>query len=287
MQMNMLAKTFDVFTNEGVVKKYLDDFLPELLSFAVQLIIAILLLIIGTKIVKWVTRHIIKGMERKHVDAGLRTFLGSLIKYGLYFVLGMMILSQFGVTTSSVVALLGSAGVTIGLAMQGSLSNFAGGVLILLMKPFSVGDYIIEHGTNKEGTVSAITLFYTKLTTVDNKVIMIPNGKLAGESITNVSMMDKRRVDIRVGVSYESDLAKVKEVLNHVIDEETTVLREEPIQVFVAELADSSIEMELRVWVKSEDYWDTKWRLTENVKISFDKNAISIPFPQLDVQIKQ
>ena len=225
-------------------------------------------------------------MEKGNTETGVITFLCSLVKYALYFVLCMIILSQFGVTTGSVVAVLGSAGLTVGLALQGSLQNFAGGVLILLLKPFAVGDYIIDNGSGDEGTVSAITIYYTKLLTIDNRMILIPNGSLSNSSITNVTGMEKRRVDIVVGVAYESDLAKVKKVLEQVVASEPAVLTEEAKDVFVSELADSSVNMGIHVWVKTSDYWTAKWRMTENIKNALDENGISIPYPQLDVQVK-
>jgi small conductance mechanosensitive channel len=198
----------------------------------------------------------------------------------------MIILSQFGVTTGSVVAVLGSAGLTAGLALQGSLSNFAGGVLILLLKPFEVGDYIVDHTGGQEGTVHEITIFYTKLLTIDNRMVMIPNGSLSDSCITNASRMEKRRIDLTVGVAYSSDLAKVKQVLSDLVQEDSSVLKNEPIDIFVNKLGDSSIEMGIHVWVKNTEFWSSKWRLTENIKIAFDAHEITIPFPQLDVHSK-
>lgn len=261
--------------------------LPEILSFLMDIFWALVILVIGIKLVGYVVKFIKKALERGKVEAGVATFLCSLTKYALYFVLVLIILSNFGVTASSVIAVLGSAGLTVGLALQGSLSNFAGGVLILLLKPFVVGDYIVEKGTEQEGTVEAITIFYTRLLTPDNKRIMIPNGVLSNTSIINASAMDKRRIDIVVGVSYDSDIAKVKKVLSDVVMTDEARLVDESANVFVSALADSSVNMGVRLWVKSEDYWSAKWRITENIKLALDENGISIPFPQLDVQIKQ
>ena len=198
-----------------------------------------------------------------------------------------MILSWFGVATGSVVAMLGSAGLTIGLALQGSLANFAGGVLILILKPFKVGDYVSVNGDTVMGTVMEITMFYTKISSDDNKVVHIPNGTLADSNITNFTMMDKRRIDVSVGVAYESDLAKVKAVLTEVVESQELVLKEEPINVFVKELGDSAVEMGIRVWVKNQDFWPTKWKLTEEIKLALDKNNISIPYPQMDITVKK
>lgn len=271
----------------GIIQTYFENAVPSVIGFLIRLIIAIVILLVGMKIIKQVVKGINKSMKRHDVEPGVATFLGSLIKYVLYFLLCMVILAQFGVTTGSVVAVLGSAGLTVGLALQGSLSNFAGGVLILVLKPFKIGDYIIDHGAGQEGTVSEISIFYTKLLTIDNKMVMIPNGALSNSTITNVSKMDTRRVDIVVGVAYDSDLTKVKAILQEIAIKDEAVMQDRPIDVFVAELADSSINMSLRVWVDSKDYWPTKWRITENIKRSFDEQGVTIPFPQMDVSIKQ
>ncbi len=276
----------EITENPGVVVTYFKNMLPDLLSFLVQLVIAVAILLVGIKVIGAIVKMLRKTMEKGNTETGVITFLCSLVKYALYFVLCMIILSQFGVTTGSVVAVLGSAGLTVGLALQGSLQNFAGGVLILLLKPFAVGDYIIDNGSGDEGTVSAITIYYTKLLTIDNRMILIPNGSLSNSSITNVTGMEKRRVDIVVGVAYESDLAKVKKVLEQVVASEPAVLTEEAKDVFVSELADSSVNMGIHVWVKTSDYWTAKWRMTENIKNALDENGISIPYPQLDVQVK-
>ena len=273
--------------NPGVVKTYLDKYTPAVIGFLVQIIVAIIVLLVGIKIIKSVVKVIKKGFDRSHIDDGVGTFLTSLIKYALYFILVMAILSSFGFATGSIVAVLGSAGLTIGMALQGSLSNFAGGVLILLLKPFVLGDYIIDDTTGEEGTVSNISIFYTRLKTIDNKVVLIPNGKLSDSCITNVSMMEKRRIDIYVTVSYSADLQKTKNVLNNVAISQVLRLEGEPIDIFVSELKDSAVEMGIRVWAKNEDYWTLKWKMTEDIKNALDANHIEIPFPQLDVNLKK
>lgn len=275
----------EISDNPGVIRTYLEGMVPSLLSFLVQVVVAIIVLLIGSRIIKFLLKLIRKSLDRSKVEAGVVTFLCSLVKYSLYFVLAMIILAQFGVTTSSVVAVLGSAGLTLGLALQGSLSNFAGGVLILLLKPFVVGDYIIDGATGQEGTVSSITIFYTKLLTIDNRMILIPNGTLSNSSITNVTHMEKRRIDLLIGVSYEANLAKTKQVLLDVVKSEDKILPGEPVDVYVSELADSSVQMGVRAWVKTEDYWPTRWKMTEDIKNALDANGISIPYPQMDVTI--
>ncbi len=275
----------EISDNPGAIRTYLEGMVPSLLSFLVQVIVAIIVLLIGSRIIKFLLKLIRKSLDRSKVEAGVVTFLCSLVKYSLYFVLAMIILAQFGVTTSSVVAVLGSAGLTLGLALQGSLSNFAGGVLILLLKPFVVGDYIIDGVTGQEGTVSSITIFYTKLLTVDNRMILIPNGTLSNSSITNVTHMEKRRIDLLIGVSYEANLAKTKQVLLDVVKSEDKILPGEPVDVYVSELADSSVQMGVRAWVKTEDYWPIRWKMTEDIKNALDANGISIPYPQMDVTV--
>ena len=275
----------EISDNPGVIRTYLEGMVPSLLSFLVQVVVAIIVLLIGSRIIKFLLKLIRKSLDRSKVEAGVVTFLCSLVKYSLYFVLAMIILAQFGVTTSSVVAVLGCAGLTLGLALQGSLSNFAGGVLILLLKPFVVGDYIIDGVTGQEGTVSSITIFYTKLLTIDNRMILIPNGTLSNSSITNVTHMEKRRIDLLIGVSYEANLAKTKQVLLDVVKSEDKILPGEPVDVYVSELADSSVQMGVRAWVKTEDYWPIRWKMTEDIKNALDANGISIPYPQMDVTV--
>lgn len=271
----------------GILEQYMTDSLPKLLDFAIDVILAIIVFAIGTKVIKWLVKIVKSSMERANVEQGVLTFIGSLLKYVLYFLLILIILSQFGVTASSVIAVLGSAGLTIGLALQGSLSNFAGGVLILLLKPFVVGDYIIENADKMEGTVAEITIFYTKLLTVDNKAIMIPNGALSNSSIVNVTAMKKRRLDLLFGVAYDSDIKAVKEILERVAIGDEAIIKDEATNVFVSELRDSYVEVGARGWVKTEDYWTAKWRITENVKLEFDKAGITIPFPQMEITMKK
>lgn len=280
--------TPNIAISTNIVEAYILPAVAGIMGFIWQVVVAFLILIVGLKLISWLVKKIKISMEKTgRLDAGVISFLTSLIKYALYFVLVMIILSQFGVTTSSVVAVLGSAGVAIGLALQGSLANFAGGVLILLLKPFVVGDYIVEHSNGREGTVSEISIFYTKLVTPDNRVVLIPNGTLSNSSITNNTKMEKRRLDLVVGVSYDSDLALVKQVLIDIISNEEMVIKEDAMDVYVNELADSSVNMGISVWVKTSDYIGAKRKLTEQIKLSFDEKGISIPFPQTDVHITQ
>lgn len=272
--------------NPGLVKTYLEKYLPSVISFLLQVIIAVIVLLVGIKVIKSVVKFIKKGFDRSNMDAGVASFLASLIKYSLYFVLVMGILSGFGVATGSVVAVLGSAGLTVGLALQGSLSNFAGGVLILLIKPFAIGDYIKDGSSGLEGIVKDINLFYTKLTTVDNKVVMIPNGKLTDSCISNYTALDKRMIEMTVTVSYGCDLKKAKDVILECVMTQNMRLEDEPVNVFVSELQDSAVVIGLRVWAATANYWAMKWELTERIKNALDANDIEIPYPQLDVNLK-
>ena len=274
-----------VAKNPGIIRTYFASLVPDLFNFALQVIIAIVVYAVGAKIIKMTVKIVRKALERRNTDIGVIQFLSAVIRYSMYFILFMMILNLFGIATTSAVAVLGSCGVAVGLALQGSLANFAGGVLILLLKPFVAGDYIIE-GSN-EGTVYEISIFYTKLKTVDNKVIVIPNGNLSNSSLINVSHMDNRRVDVAVGIAYEADIRTAKDILYKVAEEDPARLPGEDIVVAVDNLGASSVDMTVRIWVKSEDYWPTKWRLTENIKYALDENNISIPYQQIDVQIKK
>lgn len=274
-------------TDAGVIREWLESLVPGILGFGLQIVLAVVVYFIGTKIIKLSRKLLKRWLEKADADIGAKQFLDALLKYVLYFILIVLILTLFGVTTASVVAVVGSAGLTVGLALQGSLSNFAGGVLILLLKPFKVGDYIKEDTHGNEGTVAEISIFYTKLLSIDNKTIVIPNGTLANSSLTNVTHSDIRRVDLEIGVAYEADLKKAKQIMYAQAEKETGRLSEEEIQVFVSELASSEVKIGLRLWVKTEDYWDVKWRLTENVKLAFDEAGVEIPYQKVDVQLRQ
>ncbi len=271
----------------GAIQTYFKGLVPEILAFAIQVLLAFVVYLIGVQVIRFIRKCLKKGLERKEADIGLRQFLDALAKYICYFILVAMILSIFGIATTSAVAVLGSVGLTVGLALQGSLSNFAGGVLILLLRPFKVGDYIIEDSHKNEGTVTEISVFYTKLKTVDNKVIIIPNGTLANSSLTNVTHSDKRRVDLSVGISYQADLKVAKSVILALLEAEPNRLSDEQPAVFVAELTENCVKIGANVWVASEHYWETKCRLIEEMKLSLDKNHIDIAFPQMEVRMKE
>lgn len=267
-------------------REYLDIMLKWCMTVGKNILIALIVLIVGSKLIKWFVGHIGNSFKKTKMEPIVAKFLVSLIKFSLYFIIAIVIIGLLGIPTTSFIAALSAAGLTIGLALQGSLSNFAGGVLILLFKPFKIGDYIKEDSHGNEGTVTGIDLFYTKILTADNKTVVVPNGTLANASLTNYTAEQKRRVDIKVGISYDSDIKVAKSVLLNVIENNDGVLKDEEIKVYVDTLADSQITMGTRVWAATEDYWTTKWDLLEGFKEALDANGIEIPFNQLSVTIK-
>lgn len=286
----LLAKSTnskEVAEEVGKLAQYVNDKIPEVIDFAFSVVLALVVFAIGAKLIGWVRKLVKRSLQRSSVDKGVEQFVDSMLKFGLYALLLFSIGKNFGLDTASVAAVLASGGVAIGLALQGSLSNFAGGVLILLLKPFVVGDYIIEDTNKCEGTVKEIQIFYTKLVTVDNKTIVIPNGTLANTSLTNVTAQDKRRVDLSVGISYDADLKKAKLLVENLLRSDEDILKDEDITVFVDSLGDSAVVIGARGWVDKDAYWTTKWRLLENIKLTFDENGIEIPFPQVVVHTKE
>ncbi|MBQ9143049.1 MAG: mechanosensitive ion channel, partial [Lachnospiraceae bacterium] len=225
-----------------MIENLLNQLSSAALNLGGRIVAALLILFIGSKLIKFALKLFTKTMEKTKADTSVAQFLHSLLKAALYVVLAFLVASYCGVEAASIVALLGSAGVAVGLALQGSLSNLAGGVLILVLRPFNVGDYIIDAAGN-EGTVDEIQIFYTKLRTGDNKVIILPNGTLANNSITNVTTSNVRRCDITVGISYDADIKQAKEVLQKLIDNDPKTLKEKDLVVYVSALADSSVNL--------------------------------------------
>lgn len=265
----------------------LEKYIPKIISFGINILIAVFIFAVGKIIISVLMKIVNKFFKRANIEISVQKFLVSLIRAILYFVLFIVICNQVGIQTTSFVALLSTASLTIGLALQGSFSNFAGGVLILLIKPFKVGDYIVDGSSGKEGTVQKIDLFYTMIVTPDNKLITIPNGNLSNTHITNASAFEKRRVDLTVGVSYESDVEKAKETVRLVGMNEPERLLEEEVFVGIKALAESEVTIVLRVWVKTEYYWDAYFRMNEQLKKELDKAGIEIPYNQLDVHVVQ
>ena len=266
--------------------RFFEDHIPDLAAFGVRVLLALVLFFVGSKIIKWIRKVVRRSFERTNADAGVRQFVDSMLKFGLYALLLFIIATKFGVESSSVAALIASAGVAIGLAVQGSISNFAGGILILLLKPFVVGDYIIVTGENIEGTVKEIQIFYTKLATVDNQTVVVPNSILTENSLTNVTARPERQLDLKVGISYDADLRKAKKLIEDMLCSDDSIIQDEDVKVFVDSLADSSVVIGLRAWVPTDKYWATRWRLLEQIKLTFDDEGIEIPYDQLTVHVK-
>lgn len=267
--------------------QYVQDSIPGLITFGLKVLAALVVFFIGRLVIRWIRKIVRRSFERSGADKGVEQFVDSLLKYGLYALLVFSLISSLGFDTTSVAAVLASGGVAIGLALQGSLSNFAGGVLILLLKPFVVGDYIIEDTNGKEGTVKEIQIFYTKLSTIDNKTIVIPNGMLTNNSITNATAKDERQLDLRVGISYDADIRQAKSVIENLLIKDECIIKNEQINVFVHELADNAVVLGIRAWVKNEEYWETRWRLLEEIKLLLDENGIEIPYPQMTVHMQK
>ncbi len=272
--------------NEAVIENLITKLADKALSLGGRILVALLVLFIGSKLIKFVLKIFTKAFEKTGADKSVTQFLHSLIKTSMYVILAFMVASYCGVDAASIVALLGSAGVAIGLALQGSLSNLAGGVLILILRPFSVGDYVIDSFGN-EGVVDEIQIFYTKLRTADNKVIILPNGTLANNCITNVTTANFRRCDITIGISYDADIKVAKSVIDKVVEADPKTLKNMEMIVFVKELGESSVNLGVRCWFSNEDFWTGTWRLNENIKYALDEAKISIPYPQIDVHVKK
>ncbi|MFA5547710.1 MAG: mechanosensitive ion channel domain-containing protein [Porticoccaceae bacterium] len=253
--------------------------------YGLKVVLALVIFFVGKWLAKSISRLTEKALAKRRVDPALQYFISSLVFYGLILFVVIAALSQVGIQTASLIAVVGAAGLAIGLALQGSLANFAAGFLILLFRPFKAGDYIEAAGT--AGTVAKILIFTTELTTPDNKQVIIPNGAITGGNIINYSAHDTRRVDLVVRVAYGEDLDRVKAVLGEVVAAESRVLADPAPTIAVSQLADSSVNLIVRPWVNTADYWGVYWDLTEAIKKRLDREGISIPFPQRDLHLHQ
>ena len=279
MNQNMMLA--DATFSEAMVEKYMD----KAIDFGISILIALLIFVIGKYVIKFILKLTKRVFDRSSIDDAVGNFINSLLRVILYGILIIIICDKVGIQTTSFIALLTSAGLAIGLALQGSLSNFAGGVLILIMKPFVLGDYIrTDLG---EGEVVNIDIFYTTLVTLENLRVKIPNGKLADVSITNVTGNDKRLVRIKVSIAYDSDIKLAKEALTDLINSHKLVINDEKNKVVVAELCESHISLEVRAMTKIDDYWDAYFDINENIKTRLDSVGVVIPFNQLDVHLNQ
>jgi len=251
--------------------------------YGLRVLLAILVLLIGLRIVKVITRALGRTMDKRNIDSSLKPFLKSLTDTILKIVLVISVISMLGVETTSFIAVLGAAGLAVGLALSGTLQNFAGGVLILILKPFKVGDFIDAQGFM--GTVREIQIFATILKTPDNRTVIVPNGPLSTGSVTNFSTEPRRRVDMEFGIGYSDDIDKTKEVLNRLCKEDERILQDPAPQIVLGTLGDSSVDFKVRVWCEADDYWGIYFDFHEKVKKTFDKEGIGIPFPQMDVHL--
>jgi len=259
-------------------KEYLEGAILWAWGLLPKIISALLILIIGLYLVKFINRLVRKFFERKDYDLALESFLQSFINIALKVVLFVLVITQLGVESSSLIAIIASAGLAVGLALQGSLANFAGGVLILLFKPFRIGDFISAQGV--DGTVKEISIFTTKLSTFGNQIAIIPNGQLSNNNIINYNAMDTRRDKIDVGIGYSSNIKKAKEILLQICAEESNILKDPAPEVYVDALAESTVNISLRFWATNENFWDAHFYVMEELKYRFDAADIEIPFPQ-------
>lgn len=256
-----------------------------LIQYGVNIISAVIILFIGNIIVKAVANSVAKVLESKQMDKAVVQFIHGLVRYLLFVIVLIAALGRLGVQTASVVAVIGAAGLAIGLALQGSLSNFAAGVLIVAFRPFKSGDYVEIGGV--AGSVEAIQIFQTVLKTPDNKMVVVPNSGVIGGAITNYSRHATRRVDLTIGVSYKSDLKKTKQVIRETLEKDARILKDPDMTIGVLALADSSVNFVVRPWCKTEDYWGVYFDSMQAIKEALDANGIEIPFPQMDVHLNK
>lgn len=263
------------------------SWLPGLTKIGWRLLVIGLILIVGTRVIKSVKKFLDRTFERMEMEVSLRKFLISLSNAVMYMILLLIIADKLGINSTSILAVVGSAGVAIALSLQESLSNFAGGIVLLMMKPFKVGDYIVTSGI--EGTVINIGLIYTQLLTIDNRSVVIPNGGLSNSTITNVTAEEQRRLDFYINISYQSDLKKAKDILFGIMDQHPFVLHEEGKmpEVFVSELGEDAVTLGCRAWVETGNYWKLKFDVTEQVKYRYDEEGIEIPYRQLSVTVRE
>ena len=268
---------------EGLdIEKMIDVYV---VPWSINIALAVVVFIVGRLIAKGLVKVLERLLTRAKVDSMLVEFIGSIAKAMLLLFVIIASLDMLGVNTTSLIAMLGAAGLAVGLALQGSLQNFASGVLLIIFRPFQVGDVIEAGGII--GKVEKLTIFNTVMLTPDNREIIVPNGAIYGGTITNISARATRRIDMVFGIGYGDDIKKAKDILMQIMESDSRVLKDPAPQVALAELADSSVNFVVRPWVNAADYWDVKFELTENIKLAFDEKGVSIPFPQMDVHMDQ
>ena len=267
----------------GALQQFFQSITPSLTKLLFNIIVSIIIFLIGRKLIGFLLKLLDKFLAKTSIDVGVSKFLLSAARTCMYAILIFMIVGQLGVNTASIVTVMGAAGLAISMSLQGSLSNVAGGILILLMKPFRVGDYVMT--SFGDGTVQAIGLVYTTITTVDNRVLTIPNGTLSNSAVIDASMMPERRLDISVGISYDSDIRRAKEIMEEVYRSCPAVIADKGINVHVSSLGDSAVVIEAFGWVPGSEFLSSKWYVTEEIKLRFDEGGIKIPYPQMDVHL--
>ena len=272
---------FLMITSE-MVNEFIAKALNSCIDLGGRILAALIIFIIGKLIVNWINRLFAKMLEKRKVDASIQSFLKSIVNITLLVLLFLAVIGKLGIELTSFAALLASAGVAIGMALSGNLSNFAGGVIILIFRPYKVGDYI-EASTGASGTVTDIQIFHTVLTTADNKVVFAPNGAMSGAVVTNYSRKDTRRLDFTFGVEYGTDFQLVRDTLMAIIEKDSRILREPAPFIELSALADSSVNVIVRVWVNASDYWAVNFDMNKNVYATFNEKGISFPFPQLTI----
>ncbi len=265
------------------IEKYIEIAKEAIMGYGVKILLALAILVIGMWIARIITKSVVKIMNSRNVDTTLVKFISGLVKAMLYIFVIIAAISQAGIESTSFVAILGAAGLAVGFALQGSLSNFASGVMLIIFKPIKVGDFVEAAGVM--GSVQEIGIFVTTLTTPDNRVIYVPNSQMGGGIITNFSVKDTRRIDMEFGIGYSDDIDKARSVILEVLSNDSRILKDPAPDVVVGTLADSSVNFKVRPWVNAADYWGVYFDLTENIKKKFDESNISIPFPQTDVHL--
>ena len=273
--------------NNSKLEEWFDKALDWIVAKGVLILLTLLFLYIGSKVIKLILKITKKAFERRKISESVTGFLISFFRIVLYVLLYISAAALLGFQVTSFVTLLGASGITIGLALQGSLSNLAGGVLILILKPFDIGDYIMENNSKCEGTVVGIDIFYTKLRTIDNRIVVIPNGNLSNTSIINYSQLGERVVEVKVGIAYRENMSRVRRILEEAVMDNEYIIEEREVTSFVDDFKESSVLFAVRFWVKSSNYFPAKWAATENVKKRLDEEGITIPFNQLEVKINQ
>ena len=283
----LLSAGTDVSEEMAIGEQLLRAAPQSLLDFLTRVVLCIVTFLVGVKVISLIRKLIGKAMERTGAAGQAGQFVDSCVRVVLYVILVFQIAMHLGINAATIATVLGSATVTVGLAFQGSLKNCIGGIMIMILHPFRVGDYIIESTYESEGTVSEITVFYTKLATLDNRTIILPNGQLADAGITNVTREENRRVELKVGISYEADIRRAKGVLEELLLKEEGICRDLEYNIFVDELGASAVVLGIRFWTKTENYWPVRWKMLEEIKYAFDDNGIGIPYPQMDVHVKR